>query len=152
MVYSIVSSCLSQGGVFEHLWVCREVRGCFAGGGQKKEFSGQTNLLMAFTLFLHIGVNTVLTTERTPSLQTGRTHLSRSGVRGPRWERRRGGSQSNVRIWVKNYQYPGRHLPNICFPIRLGEPGCLKPAAFRIHVKEYFLFRNIQRHQDFRLF
>jgi hypothetical protein len=56
----------------------------------------------------------------------------------PRWERSRERNQSSVRIWVKNNQYSGRPIPNICFSICLGRPGGLKPAAFHVHVNEYF--------------
>ena len=51
------------------------------------------------------------------------------------------GSQSGVKTWVKNYQYPGRHFANICFPVWLGGcggPSGLKPAAFGNPVSEYF--------------
>lgn len=52
--------------------------------------------------------------------------------------KQKGGSQSSVKTGVKNYQFPGRPLPNICFPICLGGPGGLKPAALSNHVNEYF--------------
>lgn len=78
-----------------------------------------------------------LSGEQKQPLQKGRDRSSRRRGRRPRWERRRG-SQANVRIWMENYQYPGRHLPNICFSICLRGPGGLKPAAFSIHVNEYF--------------
>ena len=67
----------------------------------------------------------------------GKGSFNREGD-GDQVGRKDGGSPSRVRIWVKNYQYPGRRLPNICFPVDLGGPGGLRPAAFSTHVSEYF--------------
>lgn len=64
--------------------------------------------------------------------------------------RKEKGSQSRVRIWVKNDQDPVRHLPNICFPVDLGgdlvvsdqQCSSTRQGVF------FFLLVNIQRHQD----
>lgn len=61
----------------------------------------------------------------------------------------KGSSRSNVRMWMKNYQYPGRHLPNICFPVCWGtwqsKTSNLPRTCQGVFL---FWFMNLQRHQD----
>lgn len=108
-------------GVFKHLWVCggRGGMAWFAGGVQREGFSGQTNLLIAFTSLLHIAGNTALTAERSQWRAEATTTKGKGSFiteRGPETQvgRKKGrGSAQRQNLGEKlliSWQAPPKHL------------------------------------------
>lgn len=86
----------------------------------------QTHLLVASTSVLHIRVKNS-PDYRKNSVENRTNHYRKEGVGegDPGGKGEGEGSQSGVKTWVKNYQYPGRHFANICFPVWLEVGGDL---------------------------
>ena len=91
----------------------------FAGGVQREGFSGQTNLLIAFTSLPHIAGNTALTAERSQWRTEATTpkgkgsFITERGARDPGGKEKGRGSVQRQNLGEKlliSWQAPPRHL------------------------------------------